>query len=326
VNTFKPCPENLFFSKNNPADIRLGELFKSISINELNQIHKLNQKTTDHESFCILGYPDDEGIALNGGRIGAAAAPNTIRQYLYKMTPALSQNQFFDIGNLNLEATDLTLRHQRAEESLYQLQKNKIKTISLGGGHDYGYPDASAFIKAHQNSKTKPLVLNFDAHLDVRPTTSGYNSGTAFYRLLNEYENQFDFAEIGIQPQCNSVNHREWALSKKAHIFNLKDIQSGEGLLSLFDHMLFSTLKKSTPVFISFDIDGLTSTEAPGCSQSWVTGLKTENFLNFMTTLSKRCDIKGLGIYEVSPPLDLNNQTSKTAALIAYYYLFLGFL
>ena len=38
--------------------------------------------------------------------------------------------------------------------------------------------------------------------------------------------------------------------------------------------------------------------------------------------ISKLADIRGLGIYEVSPPLDQNDQTSKTAALIAYNYLF----
>jgi len=35
----------------------------------------------------IFGYPDDEGIFLNGGKLGAAHGPASIRNALYKMTP-----------------------------------------------------------------------------------------------------------------------------------------------------------------------------------------------------------------------------------------------
>ncbi|MBY0555013.1 formimidoylglutamase [bacterium] len=311
MNSYIPTSSNLFFSKNDPDDIRLGDIVKPADF---------STQIPDN-SFCISGYPDDEGINLNGGRIGAATAPHHIREFLYKMTPVFAQNSFFDIGDLKPEG-ELGQRHQTAQSSIQNLHKNKIRTITLGGGHDYGYPDASGFLKAYTGGKHTPIVLNFDAHLDVRPTTKGFNSGTPFYRLLSEFEGQFEFAEIGIQPQCNSIKHRDWALHKKAHIFNLKDIQQNAGLNGLFAHPLFSKITKNTPVFISFDIDCLTSTEAPGCSQSWVTGLKTEDYLKFFLKLAKLADVRGLGIYEVSPRLDIDNRTAKTAALIAYYYLF----
>lgn len=313
MSPYKPTSQKLFFSKNDADDIRLGDLVKSTSPAELNR----------PDTFCILGYPDDEGIKLSNGRPGASAGPTVIRQFLYKMTPAIIKTDFFDVGDLVIDS-DLAKRHEQAKSTVHSLQTKRIKTISLGGGHDYGYADASGFLQANLNSwqNQRPLVINFDAHLDVRPTTNGLSSGTPFFRLLSEYENMFDFAEIGIQPQCNSLKHQDWALGKKAHIFNLKDIQQNDGLSGLFKHPLFSDVTKSTPVFVSFDIDCLTSTEAPGCSQSWVTGLKTEDFLRFFLKLSKLSDIRGLGIYEVSPPLDFNDQTSKTAALIAYNYLF----
>lgn len=316
MSPYKPTSEKLFFSKNDPDDIRLGNLVKS----------SLPEELAATDSFCLLGYPDDEGIRLNNGRPGAAAGPATIRQYLYKMTPPASfPFEFFDGGDLST-IPDLATRHQQAQTTIHALQSKRIRTITLGGGHDYGYPDASGFLKANLNQQNRPLVINFDAHLDVRPDKNGFNSGTPFYRLLNEFAGKFDFAEVGIQPQCNSLAHRDWAQSKEAAIFTLSDILKNGGLNSLFQKPPFSHLTKSTPVFISFDIDCLTSTEAPGCSQSWVTGLKTEEFLQFMSGLCKISDVRGLGIYEVSPPLDFNDQTSKTAALIAYHFLFQGAL
>lgn len=311
MNQIVPTSSKLFFSKNDPQDIRIGELATSADHN-----------TVPPNSFSLIGYPDDEGIQLNGGRVGSAKAPDVVREYLYKMTPNSNKLPLFDIGNLSHETMTLPERHQLAQSVAYELQKKLIRTISIGGGHDYGYSDASAFVKAHMNSGLKPVVLNFDAHLDVRPTTKGFNSGTPFYRLLEEFSGQFEFAEIGIQPQCNSRHHIDWALSHKAQIFDLPQILNAGGLVRLLKHSFFSNLKPETPVFISFDIDGLKSSEAPGCSQSWTTGLNLEDYLIFFNQLRKKSNIRGLGIYEVSPPLDIQNLTSKAAALLAYHFLF----
>ena len=321
--SFKLTNPNLFFTKNDPQDLRLGDVFKSrtsaqIKSPTLNQIH-----------FSLVGYPDHEGIQLNGGRLGAASAPNKIREFLYKMTPplneqALNQMSFSDLGNLETDnISTLEERHRVALDLTESLYRQGQQVISFGGGHDYGYSDAAAFIKAHgATAPLKPVVLNFDAHLDVRPLKNGFNSGTPFYRLLNDFGGQFEFAEIGIQPQCNSVHHKSWAREQGAHIFDLAAIEQNGGLSSLLEHPLFQTLTPETPVFISFDIDGLRSSDAGGCSQSWATGLAIADFLTFFKMLSHLCRIKGLGVYEVSPELDTDNRSSKTAALIAYHFLF----
>ncbi|MNL46507.1 Formimidoylglutamase [compost metagenome] len=80
--------------------------------------------------------------------------------------------------------------------------------------------------------------------------------------------------------------------------------------------------KESKKVFLSVDIDAFTSSEAPGCSQSWTTGLFTKDFMAALAWLIASYDVRGLGIYEVSPPLDQDNRTSKLAALIAHKFIF----
>src|SRR4051794_8420372 len=35
----------------------------------------------------LVGFPQDEGVRRNGGRVGAAAAPDAIRQALSRLTP-----------------------------------------------------------------------------------------------------------------------------------------------------------------------------------------------------------------------------------------------
>jgi formiminoglutamase len=313
-----PTSPHLFFSKNDSEDVRLGELFKPCTLD-------LEHLQTD--DYVILGYPDDEGIKLNGGRPGASEAPKFIRQFLYKMSLPFRQipmQKYLDLGDLEIK-DELPSRHQFAQQIMNELHQKKAKTLTFGGGHDYGYSDTSAFVKNFLSTDEKPLVINFDAHLDVRPTNLGFNSGTPFYRLLNEFGTQFDFVEVGLQPQCNSVYHRDWALSKGAHLFDLRDLPANS-LQSLFENPVLKKIKKSTPVFVSFDIDCLTSSEAGGCSQSWVTGLKMQPCLDFLNHLYKISDCRGLGIYEVSPALDQDFRTSKTAALLAYHFIFQNLL
>jgi formiminoglutamase len=313
---FFPTHQDLFFSKNDPEDIRLGQVFKNYT----------TQPSTN--DFLIFGYPDDEGIKLNGGRIGAALGPQIIRQFLYKMTlpeayfqKNMQHIQFQDYGNLDLQS-ELYFRHEMAKNTLLPFFKNQTKIITLGGGHDYGYPDGAAFIQNYSSSiGPKPLIINFDAHLDVRSSEKNLNSGTPFYRLLTEFKNQFNLLEIGLQKQCNSVQHWQWAHEQGAKTISLDDI-TNRGWDFVWNDPMIKELKPDTPVFISFDIDALTASEAGGCSQAWATGLKTSECLQFLNQLYKKSNVRGLGIYEVSPPLDRDFQTSKTAALFAYNFIF----
>ena len=309
-----PTPPNYFFSKNDPDDPRLGQMAETA---------QNNQTATQANDFGLIGYPDDDGIRLSGGRPGASEAPKLIRQFLYKMTPSVLSTKkmsLFDFGDLQNNSS-LESRHQDALTITTFLHQKKMRLISLGGGHDYGYSDVAGFLKNYISADVKPVVINFDAHLDVRPTNNGFNSGTPFYRVLNEFKGQFEFIEIGLQPQCNSKAHWAWAEEHGAYLFDLKTVEKN-GLENLFTFDVFKKVNSKTPVFVSFDIDALSANEAGGCSQAWVTGLKTAECLRFLTALYKMADVRGLGIYEVSPPLDRDFQTSKTAALLIHHFLF----
>src|SRR6476620_6232683 len=129
MKAFKPVDQSLFFSKGDANDQRLGEIAKHAELSDL-------QKASDN-SFVIAGYPDDAGIKINGGRLGASHAPDVIRKYLYKMTPSYlasqSADSVYDIGNLNLNA-ELEDRHVLARASAKQAMSGGHKWVGLGGG------------------------------------------------------------------------------------------------------------------------------------------------------------------------------------------------
>ncbi|MFN3455756.1 MAG: arginase family protein, partial [Pseudobdellovibrio sp.] len=174
---FLPLPPEIFFTKNDLEDIRLGDLTRNTKFEDL----------LPHD-VVILGYPDDEGIKLNGGRPGAYEAPKIIRQFLYKMTPSYKKTVFnkkiHDYGDLITATHDLASRHEHVRNHVFKCLNQKVKTISFGGGHDYGYADAAAFLDYYKDTHPlKPIIINFDAHMDVRPPKNGPNRGTPFYRL-----------------------------------------------------------------------------------------------------------------------------------------------
>ena len=74
-----PTDSKIFFSKNDPQDIRLGDLIEPIEADRISQLTSLKNK------YAVISYPDDEGISLNGGRLGAKEAPSVIKTFLYKM-------------------------------------------------------------------------------------------------------------------------------------------------------------------------------------------------------------------------------------------------
>lgn len=308
----------LFFSKNDPLDPRLGELFKP-----LNKTDPIPNK-----NLLILGYKDDRGIKNNGGREGAAHGPDGIRSLFYKLTTtSLSKKCFIDLGNWEVGLLPpLPETQEGIKSAVLKLHEHENFIISLGGGHDYGYPDGFAFITANlkKNPKVKPLIINFDAHLDVRSDEKNINSGTPFYKLLKEFHQKIDFYEIGIQSHCNSNYHAHFVETHHGKIISQHDIYK-----NTLEFYLKDILNKHAdqPLFVSLDIDVLNSADAPGCSQSWPTGLSfSELYAGFDLLMSFK-QWQHLGIYEVSPPLDVNMNTQRAASLFMnkYFHYFKDF-
>jgi formiminoglutamase len=243
------------------------------------------------------------------------------------MTPSIFSTEkisLLDAGDFDPSAGSIESRHENGSALASKVMTSGAKWIAIGGGHDYGFADTDAFLQSAKSAGQKPIVINFDAHLDVRPTTKGLSSGTPFFRLLEKHKD-FDFVEIGIQSQCNSKKHIEWLRQRGAHIVTQDEVSaSRESLSNYVVRTLGDGLLKKRPAFLSVDIDGFSSAVAPGCSQSWATGFMPEDFFPCFDLLNDRLDVRGIGIYEVSPPLDQDDRTSKLAAQIIHRFLFSG--
>lgn len=324
----------LLFSKSDPLDMRLGDIVKIPRSPQsrpdlLATLEEISGEIT--RGIAITGYPDDEGIAKNGGRVGAKGAPTRIRNFFYRMTPPAflphtssceGSAKIYDFGDLDAASSDLGERHRIARLIATEFHRSGMSVLSFGGGHDYGFPDAAAYCETATARGERPLVINFDAHLDVRPMTHGITSGTPFFRLLEEFP-EIDFVELGLQSQCNSKSHVDWLIERGGLIsFEEERRAAGLSLTETLQRLLGDRALARRSAFLSVDIDAFSSCVAPGASQSWPTGFDPHDFFTCFSWCLGRFDVRGTGIYEVSPALDVDDRTSRLAALIAHRFVF----
>jgi len=306
--TLKPVDKNLFFSRHDPKDPRLGEIAKS---------------SAEDGGISIFGYPDDEGVKRNGGRLGAGGGPTAIRHWLYRMTPHPTQSppDFCDHGDLHWpKETTLEERHMAARQCVEDALKKGHKALCLGGGNDYASADGLAFLNC-AGDKYKPLVINVDAHLDVRDFKDGVHSGTPFRQLL-ESGSEFDFVELGIQSHCNARDHWEYVKQKGGKILSMEAYwDSGLSLLDFTIRELGQWLLRPRPTYLAIDMDAFAWPFAAGTSAALPLGLMPQDFMPLYRLFLQRLDVRVLGLYETAPELEAGPGTSKLAAQLAHAYL-----
>ena len=113
----------------------------------------------------------------------------------------------------------------------------------------------------------------------------------------------------------------KWLHDQGGFVLSYEELNSQPNWIEAVLESLSGFLLSPRPTFLSVDIDAFSSAYAPGCSQSWSTGLIPNDFMNLLKILKKRLEVRALGVYEVSPPLDIDDRTSKLAAQILHSFI-----
>jgi formimidoylglutamase len=299
-----PPDESLFYSRGDEDDPRMGDIVLR------------DEKDFKEINVALLGVPQDEGVKRNKGRPGARKAPDEVRRYFYRLTPfnfkfknQITRLKIFDLGNLKINGT-LEEIHERLSFIVDELIKNGILPIVIGGGHDIAFADYLGFAKNFE----KRAVLNIDSHLDVR-NSKPCNSGTPFRQILESESKPDKLVEIGIQNFVNSYHHYEYAIKKGVKIFTLDDVKNSglDSILVQVHHEL-----KDYPLHLSFDVDSVRNSDAPGVSATYPDGLKAEDVLRIALYCGLNLNVKILDIAEFNPEFDIDG---KTARLVSFFIL-----
>ena len=177
--------------------------------------------------------------------------------------------------------------------------------VALGGDHYITYP----LLQAHAERFGAPLsLIHFDAHCDTWPDDSpdSLNHGTMFYKAVKE----------GLIDPAKSV---------QVGIRTWNDDFMGLNVLGapwVHDNGVDATIaeiKKTigdAPVYVTFDIDCLDPSAAPGTGTPVPGGLTTAQALKIIRNLGD-LNIVGMDVVEVAPSYDQSEITAIAAAHIA---------
>lgn len=291
--TFRLSPE-LLFSRGEPEDPRLGDVARMVSPHEF---------AKDSWDWTIIGLPDDRGIALNKGRIGAKEAPKAIRKWFYRLVPTNTATKIADLGDLEM-TRDLNHDHEEATQAIAFALGHSKRVAILGGGHDWGFSPIAACMKIGETG-----FINLDAHLDVRPSDI-HHSGTSYWRALERGIKGENAVWFGVQRSATATLHEGYAIAKGGRVF-FADDDPKPGMLSQAAKEIES---RCHSLDLSLDMDVFEMSSAPGVSAPQPTGLKAHIVLEAISAIAALPKMRTFGIYELSPPNDIADMTARLAA------------
>ncbi|WP_441001113.1 formimidoylglutamase [Fodinibius sp. SL11] len=267
----------------------------------------------------IIGFPSDKGVAINGGRTGAADAPEAIREQLYKMTPdPENYNPFVDLIGAIKDVGDLNIRYEVEEDQknlgqvLAGYLEQGIIPIILGGGHETAFGHFSGYAEAGY----KTAIFNLDAHTDVRSLKEGRaHSGSPFRQAI---EHESECAEMylvaGLQPHSVARSHLQY-VKESGGDYLLRD-ETNITSISGFFHQ-----HESDRLMVTFDMDAVDQSQAPGVSAPCANGLPADLWLTVAYLAGRNEQVTSFDLSEVNPRHDRDNQTAKLAALTIWNFL-----
>jgi agmatinase len=259
------------------------------------------QKSQEYD-IAILGIPYDEkscylrGAAKGPQAIRAASTGRAINPWTEHGVNLEKDAVMVDLGDMDVSGDYKHVSSRIEKKVLGVLEKGAVPII-LGGDHSISFPVVKALAE-----RFKPMdILHFDAHPDLYEELYGdrYSHGCPFTRIMEEGLAQ-NLVQVGIRAATGE--HRERAAQYGVRMIEMKDIH--ESL----------TLDFSNPLYISFDMDALDPSAAPGVSHHEPGGLSTRQAIRILQAV--KGEIIGLDVVEVNPERDASGITASAAVKV----------
>ena len=261
--------------------------------------------------IALLGYACDAGVRRNQGRPGAVQGPEAIRQRLAKL--AFHHQDIFveDVGDIFCKGDELEAAQHALATAVAQLLQSGRFPIVLGGGHDVAFGHFRGIRAAHPGAKIG--IVNLDAHFDLRPVRDAPNSGTPFWQILSEEPaDRVRYAAVGIQRASNPRELFDIAARQKV-LYVLHDRCRPRDVESVAER-LDDYLADCDHVYLTIDLDGISSAYAPGVSAPSPVGLEPRFVFGLVEKMLASGRVVSVDLAELNPEFDRDHSTANLAA------------
>ncbi|MGL9774491.1 MAG: agmatinase [Sodalis sp. (in: enterobacteria)] len=275
---------------------------------------KFNPYATDAD-WVITGIPFDMATS---GRAGSRHGPAAIRQVSTNLAwegcrwpwdfNVRKRLKVVDCGDLVYEFGDVQDFCDKLQDHAERLLAAGKRMLSFGGDHFVTLP----LLRAHAKHFGKMALVHFDAHTDTYANGSKFDHGTMFYHAPNEgLISPAHSVQIGIRTEFERDNGFTVLDAGQVNDRSVDDILAQ-----------VKQIVGNLPVYLTFDIDCLDPSAAPGTGTPVIGGLTNDRALKLVRGLQP-LNIVGMDIVEVAPAYDQVQITSLAAATLALEMLYI---
>lgn len=266
---------------------------------------------------AILGIPHGTPYPRPGPTAGCAKAPSAIRRRAARLARFVDHHDFdvngpmlpaglriVDCGDVPGSDDDPAGNRERAETTVRAVLDAGALPILLGGDDSTPIPVLAAF-----GERGPLIVVQVDAHLDFRDEVQGERLGySSPMRRASEMGHVAGIVQVGLRGS-GSARSSDVADARVARnlLVTARELRE-RGVPWLLEH-----LPGERPVFVSFDLDGLDPSVAPGVSALAPGGLSYTEAWDLVAGVARSGRLAGMIVTELLPERDVNELTALVA-------------
>ncbi|MBB3967001.1 agmatinase [Rhizobium metallidurans] len=313
-----------------PKFRRVGEKIFSggtrvASYSGISTFASLPSKTVDFQKpdfgdlqVAVVGVPMDLGVSNRPGSRFGPRAVRTIERigpynHVLDCAPAYDL-MIADIGDIPFASRyRLEQSHQDIESAISKIVAAGVIPVSVGGDHSITHPILRAV------GRDRPVgLIHIDAHCDTGGAfdqTKFHHGGPMRNAVLDGVLDPTRTIQIGIRGPSEYL----WEFSYASGM----TVIHGEEVPQLGIAAIIEKAKEIVgdgPTYLSFDIDSLDPSFAPGTGTPELGGLTTREVLELIRGL-KGVNLVGADVVEVAPQYDSTTNTAQCGAQVLFEIL-----
>jgi len=296
------------------------------------------RRVGDYEA-AFVGIPFDTGTTYRPGtRFGPQAVRRISAVYDgYSVDGGVDIFEELDIcdaGDVFVIPGNIEKTFDQVSKAVSHVYTSGAFPVLCGGDHSLGYPNVRG-VAPHIDGNVG--IIHFDRHIDMQDmdmdermhTTPWYWTSNAhedvhYHSTHHDHSHMHDvglkncppknLVQIGIGGWYGSRIGSEIARERGSSVMTMKDVEE-LGVHKTAEMALELAWKGAKAVYLSFDIDSIDPGFAPGTGTPEPGGFTPREALE-MVRLIAREGLCGMEVVEVSPPYDVNDNTSQLACRV----------
>lgn len=266
----------------------------------------------------FIGIPLDVGTS---NRPGARYGPRYIRAESVLLRPynmgtraaPFDSLRVGDLGDIAINTFNLARSIDIITDGIAEVLRHGCRPLSMGGDHTILFPILRAIADRHGQVG----LVHVDAHSDVNDRMFGeaVTHGTPIRRSIEaELVDPKRFVQIGVRGTGYTAEDFDWARSLGSRVVQAEECWH-RSLVPLMAEVREQL--GSGPAYLTFDIDSLDPSVAPGTGTPEIGGLTAPQALEIIRGL-QGVNLVGADLVEVAPAYDPSGNTALVGANLCY--------